>query len=84
MSRLIDADELIVIGFDDEDGKSFDFVPKEFIDNAPTVNAVEVVRCKECKHLGNRRKGNLWCNDWCTIVSEDDFCSWGEKDDGRR
>lgn len=38
--RLIDADELIRFYFDDEDGnKSFEFVPGEFIDNAPTVEA---------------------------------------------
>ena len=38
--RLIDADELIRVYFDDEDGnKTFEFVPGEFIDNAPTIEA---------------------------------------------
>lgn len=38
--RLIDADELIRFYFDDEDGnKTFEFIPAEFIDNAPTIEA---------------------------------------------
>ena len=53
------------------------------IKTAPTVDAVPVVRCRECKH----RKyddifGMLWCNlDSCTKrVKPDDFCSYGEKE----
>ena len=52
------------------------------IEQAPTVDAVAVTRCRECKH----RKyddifGTLWCNrDSCTKrVKPDDFCSYGEK-----
>lgn len=41
--RLIDADELIHLYFDDEDGKPvFDFVPWEFVENAPTIEAEPV------------------------------------------
>ena len=44
MSRYIDADELIFFGFDNpDDDHLFEFVPKEFIDNAPTADVVEVV-----------------------------------------
>lgn len=53
--------------------------------HAPTVDAVPVVRCRECKH----RKyddifGTLWCNrDSCTKrVKQDDFCSYGERKEG--
>lgn len=54
MARLIDADALPVskeylvdeAGF----GASFYVVHKSDIDNAPTVDAVEVVRCKDCVH----------------------------------
>ena len=52
---------------------------------APTVDAVPVVRCRECKH----RKyddifGMLWCYlDSCTKrVKPDDFCSHGERKEG--
>lgn len=46
--------------------------------DAPTVDAVEVVRCKDCKW-----RGRLGCA--VTIVDEsdepmdDDFCAWGER-----
>ena len=41
MSRYIDADELIFVGFDNpDDDNLFEFVPKEFIDNAPTADVV--------------------------------------------
>ena len=58
---------------------------KEIVDKCPTVDAVEVVRCKDCKHYG-RIKGllGLRCDlqgeqIWC----KDDFCSYGERrDDG--
>ena len=54
------------------------------IKNAPTVDAVEVVRCKDCRHYG-RIKGllGLRCDlqgeqIWC----KDDFCSYGERREG--
>lgn len=40
--RLIDVDELIVIGLDDPDCNTlFEFVPKEFIDNAEVIIEAE-------------------------------------------
>jgi hypothetical protein len=49
----------------------------------PTVDAVEVVRCKDCKHYD---KDALWCNINSPMFSEehynwykDDFCSIGER-----
>ena len=48
-------------------------------DNAPAVDAVEVVRCKDCKwHTDN------FCNNFNVIgFGNDDFCSLGErKEDG--
>ena len=43
--RLVNADELIVMEYG-----GIKFVPKEFIDDAPTVNPTEVIRCKYCKY----------------------------------
>ena len=40
--RLIDADELITIEIDEAD-PPFRFVPAEFIEAAPTIDAVPVV-----------------------------------------
>lgn len=58
----------------------------EMVENAPTVDAVEVVRCKDCKYWERLTDGNL-CGD-CNghrnglqveYTTEDDFCSYGEK-----
>ena len=60
------------------------------IKNAPTVDAVEVVRCKDCKY---------WGQDVCSFSGDDesfctnpngldnyahpeDFCSYGERKEG--
>ena len=52
--------------------------------HAPTVDAVEVVRCRECKYRfennGHSKNGcpiidaNIWIDDDC-------FCSYGERED---
>lgn len=51
------------------------------IKSAPTVDAVEVVRCKDCKMLGPYlRSGKyVYCDRTCMIVREDDYCSYGER-----
>lgn len=56
----------------------------EIIQNAPTVDAVEVVRCKDCKNrYYNHFQGEFCCEAWAdgydTIVCEDGFCSYGER-----
>lgn len=50
---------------------------KHMIANAPTVDAVPVVRCRECKH-------NSYC---CRSINpygecDNDYCSYGERKDG--
>ena len=81
MARLIDADELlkdnihIVGGIRTTSGKiqNIDAIQTSTIENAPTVDAVEVVRCRDCEH---------WDDEWCDIneayFEDDDFCSYGE------
>ena len=48
----------------------------------PTVDAVEVVRCKDCKYSfknnGHNKKG-CPINDASTWMDDDDFCSYGER-----
>ena len=55
---------------------------KSIVTNAPTVDAVEVVRCKDCiffkkgqpfKHKCKNMVGGMY------YVSPDDFCSYGER-----
>ena len=90
--RPIDADALqrricgAKCGCEYEDcGNEGDCGYDHFISNAPTINAVPVVRCRECKY----RKyddifGMIWCNlDSCTKrVKPYDFCSHGERKEG--
>ena len=82
--RLIDANALIAeydrihIG---EPGKA-----RKLMEDAPTIDAVEVVRCRDCKH---------WLKDVtvCTgfvgrcdfanyMVNAKGYCSYGERKDG--
>ena len=46
------------------------------IEAAPTVDAVPVVRCRECKHR--------YSDSWCEYVDDDDnfYCARGERKDG--
>ena len=51
------------------------------IDEAPTVDAVEVVRCKDCKNWQQSVDG---ITKWCSVMrgretKYDDFCSCGER-----
>ena len=45
----------------------------------PTVDAVEVVRCKDCKMLYNYSPVRHFCCITGIPVDEDDFCSHGER-----
>ena len=52
------------------------------IEAAPTVNAVEVVRCMNCKGSNNaikRPEGRCLCERISRWVFPDDFCSLGER-----
>ena len=93
--RLIDAVELadkvfsiIVYSTGMRNGKTllFEILEKyrnevlRAICKAPTVDAVEVVRCKDCKHGCAIDSGNYLCNrKMIGKVRPDDFCSFGER-----
>lgn len=44
----------------------------------PTVDAVEVVRCKDCKYC-DRGNCTFWDDGYGAIVGMADFCSQGER-----
>lgn len=48
-----------------------------------SVDAVEVVRCKDCIHYEYGKGYAPWCNHMCGLdeMGEDDFCSYGERKD---
>ena len=62
------------------------------IKTAPAVDAVEVVRCKDCKHYAEAKGidsgkpcgyGKCCCAVGIRgVVYDDDFCSCGERRDG--
>lgn len=54
----------------------------ELIDEAPTEDVVEVVRCKDCKYWQDNNGG--YPHEECRwgkgeTPDEDDFCSFGER-----
>lgn len=94
--RLIDADKLERQEYWGNE-RCFDYVDAEDIDNAPTVDAVEVVRCKDCKYAGTKResvaekryvadilfcRNSDLCGDEPLAMWPDDFCSYGEPKEG--
>ena len=54
------------------------------IDEAPTVDAVEVVRCEDCKELRQKDDKNKigWCPVCRFVRRYNDFCSYGERREG--
>lgn len=77
--RLIDVDKLERQEYWGNE-RCFDYVDAEDIDNAPTVDAVPVVRCKDCKHYDIGGSCII-----CGFQSRkpDDFCSYGERKDDK-
>lgn len=80
--RLIDADALI----DTLDCSDRDLWTKYTIDEAPTIDAVPVVRCVNCIHYGAEASAfDAWtpfCLKHKVTTFPDDFCSCGERKDG--
>lgn len=82
--RLIDADDLGV-------GRcSRDVLPAEYcagwngllglIEKAPTVDAVIVTRCEDCRSYNKPKTG--WCEVHLDCEHPDDYCSYGKRKDG--
>ena len=95
MARLIDADKLLEIykkwvpqlsSKEDEGDRRGVETCIAVLEDMPTMDAVEIVRCKDCKHW---HKDTVFCGympygeaservNWYA----DDFCSYGERKDG--
>ena len=49
------------------------------IDEQPSVDAVEVVECRDCKHFEKMKSNNsFFCNEYGGAVKENDYCSRAE------
>ena len=75
--RLIDANALL----EKLKKTSRYFTVKFDIEEVPTVDAVEVVRCAQCKHFKRNLENDTYCSsvNGLTDPQEDDFCSYGER-----
>ena len=102
--RLIDANVVLAkqftTGLSDASGNHYgnaDVVFADDIENAPTVDAVEVVRCGFCKnaepydctidgtiHRLYECKKDKMAIGYNKVVAKDDFCSCGERKVGDR
>ena len=92
--RMIDADRLFDSIYDNVSAPYEESVAAKEeclreIADAPTVDAVVVTRCKDCKHKGwvqepCHGKSVDYCRVWdCTLRNlESTFCSYGEPKEG--
>ena len=76
--RLIDANALIKEACAEG---AYGYVDAKQIADAPTVDAVEVVRCRDCNHCDPE---NHHCDHAMSTAAPlrrkpDDFCSYGER-----
>ena len=80
MPRLIDADKFIT-----DNKPMLSSLLMRRINDAPTVDAVEVVRCKDCKHY-KEFEGEMecWARPMMFPRDPDDYCSMGERKNGQR
>ena len=92
MPKFIDLEKIKPIDFPSTEMDGLDVVL--YLNTLPTVDAVEVVRCKECKHFWHYKRTQMhvdgksfpagMCHLWSKIDSEypvlpDDFCSHGKR-----
>lgn len=85
--RLIEATEVIkridvVIGSEPKawDKKALSELKMYVVHAVPTVDAVEVIRCKDCKYW-YKHICDFWSTDSSMLTKHDDFCSYGERAD---
>lgn len=92
MPRYTDIDKLLEI-FDADEPMNWSDTEAEIqaqrdheyyrglVENAPTADAAEVVRCKDCIYWDNGKDYEPYCNniDGLNEPSETDFCSYGER-----
>lgn len=82
--RLINADALIPMMKKATTDKAVGIFPiligfneiKQTIDEAPTIDAIQVVRCKDCKHFDGSYP---MCCRYEETFEPDGYCSFGER-----
>ena len=85
--RLIDTDkvnpsDIIIFGDADMKQRDFNDAVKTLIFYQLTVDAVPVVRCKDCIWYAEKETGEGWCSEvMARPMPHNGFCSYGEKED---
>ena len=94
--RAIDADALNIDFYDEyeteDDAYAYGYISKHQIDTAPTIDAVSVVRCKDCKHRPIKEDANgenygfnliepTEGDERCPCLVSDGWYSWMPQDD---
>ena len=87
MARLIDADRALEIvrdqGIAHPNAYHLTNYATLILREAPTVDAVEVVRCRECKyHEDTSVTEYEHCCLFSKTVRYNDFCSYGDRKEG--
>lgn len=83
--RLIDANELENHRFPTQESlydSGWNDAIDAIMENSPTVDAVEVVRCKACQHWQKRHETRGIClnhNAIVTFTTPDFYCACGER-----
>lgn len=81
MSRYIDADALSEY----VEKQYMGFIGNPTWDDIYSAPGIDIVRCGECRRVredgGHANcNGYLYCRKWKTLVDEDGYCSWGERE----
>lgn len=82
MARLIDADKAykVLTDYYHHRTETQHEALKEALSKVPTVDAVEVVRCKDCIRFEDEDEdGDCWCYCHNDTTCRDGYCSWGER-----
>lgn len=91
--RLIDADKFILALMDAALSSIDEDTILDLIDSVPTVDAVPVVRCKDCKHYRTYMGRDMcaknvkllgWREVGLCATGKDDFCNYGERKNDER
>lgn len=94
MARYIDADAVIYEVMDAK--QNYKGSPEDvafhnlmcdnvfsWVDGAVTVDAVKVVRCKDCRRASTRDwdtpRGKVYCKQHCVYMKDSDYCNYGDR-----
>ena len=88
--RLIDADALKEKKFPDREISGYgegtayrcgwNDAIEAICENEPTIDAVEVVRCKDCKYKYMYK--SVWECPYGLMITADGYCNYGERKEG--